>query len=453
MSDYGFSAPLRRRILGAVLALASALTAGSASAQPKVLSLEDALQSAREHQPQLRAAHAQTREASARVGEARAAYLPRVDAQAQYQRSTTNFLLSPMLVHTPLTKNYQADNQLGLGSTVNYYLFGVTASQLLYDFGRAPALVEKAEAGVDSSHAEARAVSQTVDLNVRVAYFGALAARELVRVGEETVRNQQGHVDQIRRFVSGGQRTRFDLSSAELNLANAEFALVRARNALVLAKIRLSTALGSDGPTDYDLLEPKAWAPGMEGAPADSLARRAEAGRPELARVDAQLRAQRAAGRAARAGYLPTFGAVGSVAGAKVEGFDAGYDWYVGVGLNWNLFAGMLTTRQSQEADAGADAAMAQREVTRQAIRAEIQEQLVAISDAQQRQSVSERAVATAAERLRLAEDRLQAGAGDALDLDDAQITLANARAQSVQARYDIAIARARLARAVGEER
>jgi outer membrane protein TolC len=37
------------------------------------------------------------------------------------------------------------------------------------------------------------------------------------------------------------------LSSMELNLANAELALARARNALALAKVRLITAMGTDG--------------------------------------------------------------------------------------------------------------------------------------------------------------------------------------------------------------
>ena len=443
---------LPTRAAAALLALAVALAGAPAMAGGHVLSLEDALRTARAQQPQMQAARAQTRAAAARVGEARAGYLPRVDAQAQYQRATANFLLSPMMVHTPLTKGYHANNQLGPGDTVNYYVFGVTATQLIYDFGRVPALIAQSEAGVDASEADARAASQTIALNVRVAYYGALATQQLVQVGEEAVRNQQEHVGQIRRFVDGGQRTRFDLSSVELNLANAELALVRARNALALAKVRLVTATGADGPADFEIVEPASQDSSLDGAPAETLERTALQRRPELAKVDAQLRAQRSAGRAARAGYLPTLTAIGNVAGAKVEGFDAGYDWYVGVGLGWNLFGGMLTTRQSEEADANVDVAAAQRESLRQAIRAEIQEQLLAIADAQQRQAVADRAVSTATERLHQAEDRLQTGAGDALDLDDAQVSLSNAKAQSVQARYDLAIARARLRRAVGEE-
>ncbi len=443
---------LPRLAATAVVGLALALAAAPAAADGHVLSLDEALRTAREQQPQLRAARAQTRAATARAGEARSGYLPKVDAQAQYQRATTNFLLSPMMVHTPLTKGYHANNQLGLDDTVNYYVFGVTATQLIYDFGRVPALMAQGDAGVDASQADVRAAEQTIALNVRLAYYSALATKQLVQVGDNAVQNQQRHVDQVRRFVEQGQRTRFDLSSMELNLANAQLGLVRARDALSTAKVRLATAMGSDSSYDFDLVEPPDDTQGLERSSAEELERIAIQRRPELAKIAAQVRAQQSAGRAARAGYLPTLSAVGNVTAAKVEGFGAGYDWYVGVGLTWNLFGGMLTTRQSEEADASADAAVAQRESLRQAIRAEIQEQLLAITDARQRQDVSDRAVATATERLHQAEDRLQTGAGDALDLDDAQVTLTNAEAQSVQARYDLAIARARLRHAVGVE-
>ena len=60
--------------------------------------------------------------------------------------------------------------------------------------------------------------------------------------------------------------------------------------------------------------------------------------------------------------------------------------------------------------------------------------------------------MSTADERLKLAEGRYEAGANDILELDDAQVTDANAKAERVQAVYDLAIARARLARAMGGE-
>ena len=61
---------------------------------------EQALKTAEVHQPQLGAARSQVRVGTARVGEARSGYLPRIDAQAQYQRSTANFTLNPALANS-----------------------------------------------------------------------------------------------------------------------------------------------------------------------------------------------------------------------------------------------------------------------------------------------------------------------------------------------------------------
>ncbi len=437
----------------AFLAVGALLAAPAlAMAEPRVLSLEEALRIARAHQPQLQATRAQARQAGQRVGEARAAYLPRVDAQAQIQRATPNFLLSPMMLHTPLVKSYSAQNDLGLGDSVSYYVLGLSASQLIFDFGKTSAQIAQAEAGERMSDADAQAAAQATALNVRVAYFSVLAAKQLVTVGEETVQNQQKHVEQVRRFVKAGQRTRFDQSSVELNLADAQLAMVRAHNALRLAKLRLDTAIGLDSPTDYDVVEPAGSELAIQAVPATGLVEEAERHRPEMLRADAQVKAQLAARRAARAGYLPSLSALAGVSGAKVEGFGAGYDWFVGLGLTWNLFNGLYTTRQAAEARAGEAVAQAQRASVHLTIVADVEEQKLAIADAAARLALAESIVATAGDRLQQAEHRYETGAGDVLDLDDAQVALSNAKAQKVQDRYDLAIAGARLAHALGQE-
>jgi outer membrane protein len=72
------------------------------------------------------------------------------------------------------------------------------------------------------------------------------------------------------------------------------------------------------------------------------------------------------------------------------------------------------------------------------------------VEEARLRLQVAQRAVETAAERLRFAEGRYRAGTSDIIELDDAQVGMTNAQAQLVQARYDQATAQARLIRAVG---
>jgi outer membrane protein len=64
--------------------------------------------------------------------------------------------------------------------------------------------------------------------------------------------------------------------------------------------------------------------------------------------------------------------------------------------------------------------------------------------------AAADEAAASAGEQLRLAEGRYRAGLGSIIELGDAQVVLTNARAQGVQARYNLAAARAQLATAMG---
>ncbi len=66
---------------------------------------------------------------------------------------------------------------------------------------------------------------------------------------------------------------------------------------------------------------------------------------------------------------------------------------------------------------------------------------------------VSNEAKAAAAERLRLAEGRYQAGAGSVIELSDAQVAFTQAGAQVAQATFTLAASRARLVAALGRER
>ena len=423
----------------------------------RVLTLDEAVRTAQAHQPQIHAAQAQVHAGQARLGEAKGGLLPRLDAAAQYQRSTANFALSPTFANSAFASTLKINNALSPSDTVNFFTYALTATETIYDFGRTFGNIDVAREGEYASRADLETTSQSVLLGVRTAYFNVLAAKELVWVGEETVKNQAKHVQQVQQFVSAGTRPKIDLRSAELSLANAELALLRARNGLDLSKVGLNQAMGVEGPIDYDVDSPPDQSLPEEAAQPDDLMRETLRLRPEYARLESQLRAQEASKRVARSGYFPSLIAQGNFNGAKVTDskngdFDWGLNWYVGVGLSWNLFNGLITQNQVQEADAGVDTLTAQKDLLRQSIRADVEAQLLAVAQAKESIKVSDRAVATGEERLKLAEGRYQAGAGDILELDDAQVAYSNAKAQRVAAEYDLATARARLAHALGKK-
>ncbi len=425
---------------------------GAADMARRTLTLDEALRLATDQQPALRAARAQRRALGARTEQVRAAYYPRLDGQAQYQRATANFLLSPSFAASPLAKNLIVNNKLSPADTFNYYTLGLSAQAILYDFGKTGGAVEVARAAEGAFGAEVGTSEDNVLSQVRQAYFATLAAEELVTVAEQATANQERHTEQVRQFVSAGTRPKIDLTSAELNLENQRLALVRARNQRDLGRVQLAQAIGL-ADEGFTLVAPPDAPLGEEVAPLDPLVEETLRRRPEGARLDAQLVSLNALRRQARSAYYPALLAQANFSGAKVEDIDFGFNWLVGLGFQWSFYAGGVTRAQLDESDAQAEALTEQRSLLKQTLRAELKRERLSIGEAKERITVALRAVATAAERLRLAEGRYQAGAGTILELDDAQIGAVRAAAERVTASYDLQTARARLLRALGRTR
>ncbi len=79
-----------------------------------------------------------------------------------------------------------------------------------------------------------------------------------------------------------------------------------------------------------------------------------------------------------------------------------------------------------------------------------LEQALLGVRAARSSVQAATEAEANAREQLRLAEGRYQAGAGSIIELGDAQVAATSAAATEVQARFDLATARARLLLALG---
>ena len=449
----GFAINSRR--LAALLTVFGILFAGIATltdalAEPKRLTLADALATAKKTYPGLRVKRAERTAADAQVGEAVSDYLPRVDTYVQYQRSTGNWLPTPGMAGVLQGTTTERETRLCFDDTVNYVTFGSVLTQPIYDFGKTGGKVDAARARDAMAEANLEAMEQDVEVAVCVAYYAVLAAQEAVQVAEDTRQNQARHVEQIRKFIEAGSRTKYDLVSAELKLEDAELALVRTRNGLRTARVRLNNAMGLDGDGDFVVVEPAAEDTSIEMQSPEALIALAMKHRPELSRSAAQVAVRRADHDASWAGYFPDIVATGSFNGAKVDDLDTGLNWYVGVGLTWRVFEGLQTYRRSEATKALALASEAADDLLRQSMQTAIRVQHMALDEAMRRAKVAWRAVASAREKQRLAEGRYNAGSGNILELEDAHMSYSGARFQLVQTRYDLAVARVLLRRAVG---
>jgi outer membrane protein len=411
-------------------------------AAARTLSLSQAIETALAHQPSLRQARAGTEAAQGRVEQARAGYLPQLNGNAGYQRTTANFTPRP-----GATTTLQAPKTSW--AMFDFFNFGVNGSQLIYDFGQTTGRMHAAEANREAFRATEQTTQLAVVLGVRRAYFAALAEAELVRVGTETLQNEQRHLQQTEGLVKAGMRPDIDLARARTDLANARLLLINAENGVLLAKAQLAQAIGVTG--DFILAEEESAAVPGEDGPAERLLDEALAARPELASLDRARRAQEASISALRGGYAPSLSATGMVTEAGTGLNRLVPNWAAGAVLSWPFLQGGLTTGQVHEARANLSSIEAQVDALRLQVRVDVEQAQLAVRAAKAGGIAADEALLNAREQLRLAEGRYTGGLGNAIELSDAQVAYTNAAAQLVQAHFNLATARAQLTSAIGK--
>ncbi len=416
-----------------------------APAPARVITLEEALRSAREHQPLLRQARAATAAAAARAREAQAGLLPQVTAQASYQRTTANFFARPGSV--------PAAAGMGTGGslrTFNFFTDSVTANQLIYDFGQTSGRYAAFEASAAATEDSGRATELQVLLNVRTAFFDAYASRALVDVARETLNNLRLHLAQIEGFVKVGTRPEIDLAQARSDAANAEVQLITAENTYEISKATLNQAMGIAGALDYDVAADQMSAVDGEAQPIAPLLEEALQARPEIASLREQLRAQQLILRSVEGAYGPALGASAGFTQGGVA-LDQ-YRWNLSgaVTLTWQIYQGGLVSAQVREVQANEAQVVAQFDLAREQLRLEVQQTRLLVRAARASLGAVQEALANARLRLRLAEARYRTGVGSAIELGDAQVAVTAAAVQAVQAEQRLSTARAQLLKALG---
>jgi outer membrane protein len=447
-------------VLGALL-LSAATSAQADPQQPKdpaarrVLTLDEVVRSAREHQPQLRQAQFGTRAAQARADEARAPLLPQVSATAGYQRTTANFIGRPGSVPQNSTGGTGTGTTATAGSrfdTFNFFSTSVGVTQLIWDFNQTLDRYRSAAAQARATEETERATTLQLVLNARAAFFDARAQKALFAVARDTLTNQQRHLAQSQGFVEAGTRPQIDLAQARSDTATSEVNQINAANAFESSKAALNQAMGIEGPTDYDISDEALPALPGEDQPLDALLQEAQKARPELASVGEQIKADALLVHSIEGAYWPALGASAGFTQGGTTLTSLGWNFQAGLGLSWGIFQGGLTTAQVHEAEANLGSLQAQLDLVRQQIRVELDQARLSVHAGKASLSATQDGLVAAKQRLELAEGRYETGVGNAIELGDAQVAVSNAAAQVVQSDYRLSTARAQLLKALGRQ-
>jgi outer membrane protein len=415
-----------------VLSLAFAQAATPATTP---LTLDQALELARAN-PQLAQAQASVLQARGQMGISRSGFLPSGSAGAKAGWTATNLGASPSSL---LYDTYNAS---------------ITLNQTLWDFGRTLGAYLAARDQERAARAGVDATWIAVELNVRTAYYTVLATEALVAVADQTVASNQRQLDLARGQFEVGQRPRFDVTSADVNLQQSIISQITAHDGVILTRIALSQAVGQDVskrtlelptvPQDIDLDVPR-------------LMTEALSARPDLRAAELQISAADQNLSAAKSAWYPILGVSASylwnnsrypVAGG-LPAPDSN-SWNVLGTITWPFLNGGADMGRVDVQSGALASSRASRDLLLLQVRSDVEQAVTIVNEARARRAVATKLVGQAKENLELAEGRYQAGLGNIIDVTTSQTSYTSAQAQEVKAAFDLATAWAQLQRAIG---
>ncbi len=281
----------------AALPQAPRLDSGHAYTLPELVDLAES------HNPDTRIAWDAARQAQARAGVARRAYLPRLGALflGGAQDNTTRLPV--------------AGTSIGTRNTGSGVVSALTLQWLVFDFGERAAVARAAGADAAAADVAVTAADQQLIFDVcATAYAHAAASARLDNV-RRTLAASESIAAAARARLARGVGNTVDAALAAADVAQARYALVRADAAVRKTRLELLGAIGIS-PLSQLRVAPIAARPlpADVALPLRPLLRQALARRTDLRVADDARRAARARLRAARAAYRPKIFAAAQVA-------------------------------------------------------------------------------------------------------------------------------------------
>jgi len=348
-----------------------------------------------------------------------------------------------------------AGSRVGAGQLTSPHVYqkfatGLTAGQLITDFGRTHELSRSAGLRASAERAEVVVTRADVLLAVDQAYFRTLKAQAVLRVAQQTVQERQTVTDRVNALAQAKLKSGLDVSFAEVNLGQAKLLLVQAQNEVKAAYAELTRALGYSDEREYELTEePLPAAPSPDVLP---LVAEAFRERPELVRQRLLAQSAHAFALAERDLYFPTISALG-VAGLVPEGDPSQFrSSYAAGGVNVNVpvFNGKLFTARYAEANLRTQAEDQRLRDLENIVAREVRVAWLDVITAYQRLDLTTQILAEAKLALDLADARYKLGLSSIVELEQAQLNETSAAIDQASAKYDCSARTAALNFAIG---
>jgi outer membrane protein len=413
---------------------------GSGWAGDLELSLDEVVDIALVNNPQVEIATQQCLQGQGIFTQAKSGYLPRVNLGGDLKQQYLQDALP------------EDEDQVGHAS--------VSLSQLIYDFGKTTGVIDSSRFSLQAAQSHLHQLMQDVVFRVRAAFYSVLEKKGLVVVAQEAVSNYEKHLYRAKRYYQAGVQTKIDVTNAQVNLSNAKLDLLQAQANLQSARVDLENSMGlQPNKGQYTLIneagvlgELAQHKPAMEQS-LDPLMETAFTRRADIEQVNLLVKASQSDITRAKSGYFPSIGATAAYDDYETDLAAYKDQWYLGVGLTWEIFSGFETKGEMIEARARFRELQAALHELELAVTQEVTDSYLRADEYRQAVDLADESMKLAQENLALAEGRYKAGLNDMIEFNDAQLSLTQAQSNLVTTYYAYLTALARIENTVGVTR
>ncbi len=409
---------------------------------PTVITLQDALERARQNDTTFQTASADAAIAAEERVQARASMLPTVSYSTQY------------LGNSPTPNNIVPNGRfVSLDGVKMYRAWGIAHEDLSASVVRGTTL-HRAQAAEVAAQAKLEVARRGLGVTVARSYYGLVTAQRKYATAQQAAQQAQRFLTTTRQQQQLGQVARADSIKAEIAFQQQQQAFRDALVAMDNARLSLAVLLFPTFNENFTVVDDLATVPPLP--PFNDVRTTAVRNNPDLAAADAALRAAGYDVQVARNAFLPSLSIEGiygiesnefalhSIVLDKPEvGVIPTLGYFLTVNLtvpvwDWGGMRSKLHQAQTKQRQAEVTLTLTQRQLMAN-LYSMYNESLAAKAAVDELQHVAD----LAAESLRLVSLRYEAGESTALEVVDAQNTLVQARnaVDDAQVRYRIALA------------
>lgn len=324
---------------------------------------------------------------------------------------------------------------------------GISASLLLYDFGRTEFQIDAAKETVLATRDALVSVEQQVLLRAVRAYMNVRRNGRFVSLRENNLRLIRQELRAAKDRFEVGEVTRTDVALAEARLAAARSGLALAQGDLLQSIEEFRAAVGRKPGT----LKAPRRAPNLSGNvdAAKSIAVRKH---PDMLKAQRDIAAAELNMNAAAAAKKPTVNLVGRLgAGEEVYGDDFNRTGSVGVQITGPIYQGGALTATKRKAQAQRDGLRARLHIVRHQVMQDVGNAYAQLRASRAGVAASQQEVRAARVAFRGVREEAKLGARTTLDVLDAEQDLLDAEANLISAEADVLIASYAVLASIGE--